>query len=257
MTCAWGYIRVSGAGQVANGDGLGVQREKITAWCAFAGLELKAIEADEGISGATVDNRPGLKRVLRDVLCAKNGATLVVYKLDRLGRDAIEVQTVLAVLLDAGVRVVALADGVDSASGMGAALLKLLTGTLSAFAELERSTITQRLQDGRRRADSEDRVYASEPRYGRRRASEDGRILIVDPDEAQAVARVRALRAEGLSYRLIGTRLVDEGVRPRRATTWSPEVLRRIVEGRRTIKRKALSRGLQHFRAELLSAEAP
>ncbi|MBI2387977.1 MAG: recombinase family protein [Deltaproteobacteria bacterium] len=84
-----GYVRVSGAGQVANGDGLGVQREKIGSWCMFAGLALEGVEADEGISGATVDNRPALRRVLRAVLCAEGGATLVVYKLGRCTRYGI------------------------------------------------------------------------------------------------------------------------------------------------------------------------
>src|ERR1700722_1298890 len=132
-----GYLRVSTLSQVTDGDGLGVQRDKIAGWCAYQGLPSPRLEQDAAVSGASTENRPGLHRALHAVFEAGSGAILVVYKLDRLGRNAIDVQEVLAALLDAGVRVVSLADGVDSASGMGAALLKLLTSILATLAELE------------------------------------------------------------------------------------------------------------------------
>src|SRR5690348_432490 len=119
---AWGYVRVSTAQQAAEGNGLDVQREKISQWCGFNGLELELVHEDAGISGAHTE-RPGFRAALRDVLSVGAGAVLVVYKLDRLGRSALDVLEVLAVLLDAGVRVVSIADGLDSGSGMGAATL--------------------------------------------------------------------------------------------------------------------------------------
>jgi putative DNA-invertase from lambdoid prophage Rac len=174
--------------------------------------------------------RPGFKKLIRLALTKGREAVLVVAKLDRLGRNAIDVQETLALLLDAGVRVVSLSDGVDSASGMGAAILKLLTNILATFAEHEKEVIKTRLLDGRKRADRENRVYASEPRYGRR-VAEDGRQLVEDPTEAQIVERVRALRAEGKPYRAICEALHLEGFTPRKATSWSPTVVRRIPTG--------------------------
>src|SRR5512137_2076592 len=141
MANAVGYVRVSGLSQVTDGDGLGVQREKIAAWCHYQGQTLQAVHEDAGVSGASTDNRPGLRSALRAVLQLGAGGVLVVYKLDRLGRSAVDVQEALAVLADAGVRVVAIADGIDTASGMGAALLKLLTSILATFAELEKESI--------------------------------------------------------------------------------------------------------------------
>lgn len=172
---AIGYQRVSTL-QQADGEGLGVQRDKIEAWCRYQGLPIATIEEDVGISGAAMDNRPGFKRAIRLALQLGAEAVLVCAKLDRLGRNAIDVQETLALLLDAGVRVVSLGDGIDSASGMGSALLKLLTSILATFAELEKETIRQRLLDGRMRANRENRRYASEPRYGRR-LGDDGRAL--------------------------------------------------------------------------------
>jgi DNA invertase Pin-like site-specific DNA recombinase len=246
-----GYVRVSTLSQVAEGDGLGVQRDRITAFCSYQGLGEPQIEEDAGISGASTDNRPALRRALRMVLEGGPGSVLLVYKLDRLGRNAIDVQEALAVLLDAGVRVVALADGIDSASGMGAALLKLLTGILATFAELEKESIRTRLLDGRRRADQSDRPYASEPRYGRRVAGE--KRLEPAADEQAAVARMKELRAAGLSYRAIAAQLLAEGHRPRRAPAWPPIVIQRICTGTRPPQPRAASQRIARARAELLA----
>jgi DNA invertase Pin-like site-specific DNA recombinase len=186
---ALGYQRISTL-QQTDGEGLGVQREKIEAWCKYQGIPLVGIEEDIGISGAATENRPGFRRAIRVALGLGSEGVLVVAKLDRLGRNALDVQETLALLLDAGVRVVSLGDGVDSASGMGGAILKLLTNILATFAELEKETIRTRLLDARRRADREGRRYASEPRYGRR-VGEDGRTLAADPVETAIVERVR------------------------------------------------------------------
>lgn len=245
----FGYVRCSTLSQVIDGDGLAVQREAIERWASYQSLRVAELAEDAGVSGATME-RPGLRRILRSALERGSRAVLVTYKLDRLGRNAIDVQETLAVLLDAGVRVVSIADGVDSASGMGAALLKLLTSILATFAELEKEGIRTRLLDGRRRADAMDRKYASEPRYGRREAGE--KALTDCPEEQQAIARIRDLRAAGLSYRAIAASLDAEGLRPRRAERWSSVVVGRIITGQRTPKKALASARITRARAELL-----
>lgn len=237
MAIAIGYVRVSTASQL-DGEGLGVQKDKIEGWCRFQGIGLDHIEEDAGISGASVENRTGFRRALRWALERGSDAVVVVAKLDRLGRNALDVQETLALLIDAGVRVVSLGDGVDSASGMGAAILKLLTNILAAFAELEKETIRQRLMDGRHRADREGRVYASEPRYGRRLVDADARTLAACEAELAAIQRAKQLHEEGRSYRQIAQALLDEGHRPRRAETWHPAVVGRIVTGKRSPKKQ-------------------
>ncbi len=122
-------------------------------------------------------DRPGLQKALSKSLELGKDAAFVVAKLDRLGPNSIEVQTVLKHLTDAGVRVVAIGDGLDSASGMGASILKLLVSILASFAELEREVIRTRLLDGRRRARSERRIYRATNGYasGRGRAQLGGK----------------------------------------------------------------------------------
>lgn len=246
MATVIGVIRVSTVGQI-EGESLGLQRERIQGWCSFQGLTLGAIYEDAGVSGANMD-RPGLSKALTQVIALGSEGVFVVTKLDRLGRDALGVQEVLAVLAEAGVRVVALNDGVDSGSGMGAAILRLLTGILANFAELEKDTIRSRLLDGRKRADRDGRVYSSEPRLGRK-VAEDGRTLLESPEEQAAITRAKELREQGLSLREIGAALLQEGHHPRRASTWSPSVLRRIVMGQREprTRKNARSQRLEDF----------
>ena len=64
--------------------------------------------------------------------------------------------------------------------------------------------------------------------YGYRLAA-DGIHLEADPAEARAVALVRELRAEGLSYRAIGARLTAAGHTPRGGRTWHPDTIARIA----------------------------
>jgi DNA invertase Pin-like site-specific DNA recombinase len=254
MATTIGYARVSTMTQITDGDGLEAQRARIVAWCAYQGLPLDGIEEDAGISGASTDNRPGFRTAVRRALEGGAGSVFVVYKLDRLGRNAIDVQETLAVLLAAGVRVVALADGVDSASGMGAALLKLLTSILATFAELEKEAIVSRLQDGRKHAKARGRVYSREAAYGSRNG-ENG-SLVADDDERRAVDRVRELRAQGLSLRAIGERLMSEGIRPRRASKWSPAVVLRLATGKRTPAKSKQSARIAKATADFLTRPA-
>jgi DNA invertase Pin-like site-specific DNA recombinase len=253
---AVGYARVSTVSQVENGDGLGAQKDRITAWCRYQQIDLMQVHEDAGISGSAMENRPGLRSALRAVLYQGKGAVLVVYRLDRLGRTAVDVQEVLAVLLDAGVRVVSISDGIDSASGMGATLLKLLISILATFAELEKETIKTRLLDGRRRADANNKTYASEPRYGRHVSDPQEGTLAVHDDEAAAVARIHELHAEGRSYREIAVTLDAEGHRPRRAGSWSHVVVGRIASGKRTPKKPVTARRIERARAWLLGEDS-
>lgn len=80
------------------------------------------------------------------------GDVLVVTKLDRLGRNAMDVRATVEGLTGAGVRVHCLAlGGVDLTSAAG----KMTMGVLAAVAEFERDLLIERTQSGLARAKSE------------------------------------------------------------------------------------------------------
>lgn len=107
----------------------------------------------------------------------EKGDRLVVLKLDRLGRDNIDVQQTIAMLVDKGVDVVSLDLPVRNlASSEG----KLMLQMFSAFAEFEKSRIIERTKEGLARAKTEGKKL--------------GRPIAVD-----TVKRVQEAKAKGLS----------------------------------------------------------
>jgi len=104
-----GYTRVSTAEQV-EGFGLTVQRRAITDYCEENGLRLVAVLSDEGVSGSNgLDARKSLSEVLA-VVESGSVSGLVVYRLDRLARDLVLQETLMARLRKAGVEVLSVTE---------------------------------------------------------------------------------------------------------------------------------------------------
>src|SRR5918993_4145798 len=79
------YLRVSSEEQRER-ETIEIQREFLEQYCRLYGLEVVQIYADDGVSGTVpLHGRPEGRRLLED---AKEGkfSTLLVYRLDRLGR---------------------------------------------------------------------------------------------------------------------------------------------------------------------------
>jgi len=91
-------------------------------------------------SGAT-SKRPELTRCLESL---RAGDTLVVWKLDRLGRSLSHLVEVLASLQGKGISFLSLTEAIDTESAAG----RLLGHMLAALAEFERTLIVERTQAG-------------------------------------------------------------------------------------------------------------
>jgi putative DNA-invertase from lambdoid prophage Rac len=97
---------------------------------------------DEGISGATIAaHRPGFSKLLEQV---RSGDTVHVYAVDRLGRDALDVQTTVRQFLDKGVTV-----DVHGLGPIGRGVGELILAVLAQVAEMERRRISERTAAGR------------------------------------------------------------------------------------------------------------
>lgn len=100
---------------------------------------------DEGVSGGTLAaQRPGFAKMLEYV---RSGDTVCVYAVDRLGRDALDVQSTVRGLIKNGVTVHVHGLG-PIAEGAG----ELILAVLSQVAEMEKNRIAERTADGRERA---------------------------------------------------------------------------------------------------------
>lgn len=127
----YGYARVSTDDQT-----LQPQLDKLIEY----GIAQDNILSDYAVSGSTA-SRPQLD-ILLDTLC--NGDTLVVVKLDRLGRSLKHLITTVEDLRDKGVNFVSLTEGMDTNSSTG----RLLFNIFGAIAEFERDLIIERTNAG-------------------------------------------------------------------------------------------------------------
>ncbi len=104
----------------------------------------------ETISGSTAAfERPGFSKLVDRL---ETGDILIVTKLDRLGRNAMDVRATVEALSNSGVRVICLALGsIDLTSPAG----KMTMGVIAAVAEFERDLLIERTHAGLKRAKAE------------------------------------------------------------------------------------------------------
>lgn len=95
---------------------------------------------EDRLTGAKAD-RPGLKRTLED---ARNGDTIVVWRLDRLSRSLKDLIEIVALLETKGTGLKSLQESIDTTVSSG----KLVFHIFGALAEFERNLIRERTQAG-------------------------------------------------------------------------------------------------------------
>ena len=223
------YLRVSTDRQAEEGLGLEVQEQAIRSWAKERGHRVVAWCRDEGVSGGNgLEGRVGLLDVF-DAVKARRVSGLVVYRLDRLARDLMVQEALLADLWRLGVEV--FSTSVGEASNLQRddpddPSRKFIRRVLGALSEYEREMIVARLRAGRRRKAERGGYAYGSPRYGERAENKD---RVIDADEARMVEQVRTWRGEGHSYREICALLHADGFRPRRAASWQPAVVRKIA----------------------------
>ena len=161
----FGYGRVSTGTQTTDNQRLELEQ-------AGHRIEPDFWFADEGISGkVAASQRPAFKAMLGQI---RKGETLVVSKLDRLGRDAIDVLQTVRQLGERGIKVVVLQLGnTDLTAPAG----KLPLSMLAAVAEMERDLLIERTQAGLARAKAEGKALGRPTKTTQEERSEIRRRL--------------------------------------------------------------------------------
>ncbi len=117
-----GYTRVSTSSQDAR-----LQLDALVA----AGVAKRDVFADVTSGSKTAIERPGMKKLLA---YAEDGDTVVVWRVDRLGRSLIDVLNTVKLLRERGVHVKSISDGIDPSTTSG----RLMLNMLATLAEYER-----------------------------------------------------------------------------------------------------------------------
>jgi DNA invertase Pin-like site-specific DNA recombinase len=152
-----GYVRVS-----TNDQNTALQRNALEC----AGCELIF---EDKMSGKTSE-RPGLKKVLRTL---SEGDTLVVWKLDRLGRSMRHLVTLIEDLRGRGINFRSLTDSIDTSTPMG----RFFFHVMGALAEMERELIVERTRAGLAAARQQGRIGGRRPKLTAEQWAQAGRLL--------------------------------------------------------------------------------
>ena len=127
-----GYTWVSTAGQDA--------RLQVDA-LRLVGVEERDVFADVTSGSRKAADRPGMRRLLD---YATAGDTVVVWRVDRLGRSLIDVLNTVNQLQGRDINVRSVQDGIDPTTSTG----RLMLNMLATLAEYERELITERVNAG-------------------------------------------------------------------------------------------------------------
>ena len=156
-----GYVRVSTVAQTLDQQQTALESAGVTKMFS------------DTLSGAR-DDRPGLAELLAYV---RDGDTVVVWKLDRLGRNLAHILATVKKLTDRGVTLVSITDGIDSSTAAG----RMMIGVLGSLAEYERELTKERT--ALKRAASR----ANGTKFGRPRKVSD----------SEHIATARRMKADG------------------------------------------------------------
>ena len=176
MSRVFAYVRVSTADQTTDNQVLAIRN-------AGHVIEDSRIISETISGGVNAMERPLFKAMIEHKL--EKGDTLIVQRLDRLGRDNIDIQQLVTMFADKGIKFITLDLPVnDLTTSEG----KLMLQFFSAFAEFEKNRIRERTKDGLARAKKEGK------KLGR-------------PVNTELAAKVKQLRDSGISIAKVAEKL--------------------------------------------------
>jgi putative DNA-invertase from lambdoid prophage Rac len=175
------YARVSTSDQTNDNQLLEIEQ---------AGYDADTVYTDTVSGKVPADERLEFGKLLDTVIRTKKPKRLIVTKLDRLGRDAIDIMTTVKRFSEMGcaVRVLQLGD-LDLASSAG----KLVLSTLSAVAEMERDLLVERTNAGIARARAEGKTL------GRPKVTNDKSAAEITDKLHEGVSVAQIARDHGVS----------------------------------------------------------
>lgn len=205
---AFGYVRVSGKGQV-DGDGFTRQEEAIRSFAQAHGYRIEHVYQEGGVSGTTSEeDRPAFMGMVSAIL--KDGVrTVIIEGMDRLARELRIQEHLVIYLASKGITLMSARTGENVTEAiMADPMRKALVQIQGVFAELERGMLVKKLRQAR------ERVKARDGKCEGRKSTRE-----VAPE---VVALVRSLRRKRMSYRAIADHLNAQGIRTMTGKDWTP-----------------------------------
>jgi len=220
MKQAIGYVRVSTEQQASEGVSLEAQRAKIEHWCKANDYELVNVYVDAGISGKSMDKRPGLLDALKSL---KKGMALVSYSLSRLARSTKDALSIGESVAKKKADMVSLTEQIDTTTAAG----KMMFQMLSVLAEFERNLVAERTTNALQHKKRTGQKYTNQTPYGFEAI--EGRLVQVQ-QEAEIVAEIQAARSSGSTLQFIADGLNGRGIPTKTGKQWAPATIHLLLK---------------------------
>ena len=217
MKNAHAYLRVSGKGQV-EGDGFTRQLKAIREYAAAHDIKVVNVYREKGVSGTKESaDRPAWSELMTAL--HSNGVQVVmIERLDRLARDLMVQETIIADLRKNDFELVSVAEPDLMANDPTRILVRQMMG---AVAQYEKSQIVLKLRGARMRKRAKTGRCEGRKPYG------------YFEGEQAVVVRMKELRATGIGFDRIAPQLNAEGLKPRAGERWHGLVVNRILTGKK------------------------
>lgn len=220
-----GYCRVSTANQRDAGT-VEVQERDLEQYASANGHALVATFKDEAVSGATdYTDRDGFMALLAALDADPTIDGLLIWKLDRLARDLIVQERILADLRQRGKKLLSIKDGDDLDSPDPTRVL--IRQVLGAISQYDKSMIAVRLSAGRKNKARKGGYAGGRSALG---YEVQGGELVVIEAEAKVVRIIHHLRRDGLTLREIAATLEEQGTPTSRGGRWRASTVAGILD---------------------------
>ncbi len=188
---------------------------------AANGIKITRVFREEGVIRYAGPGEPSPLSKTCLVALHSNGTKLVlVERLDRLARDLMIQESIIADMKRHGFEIVSVAEPDLCSDDPSRTLMRHVLG---AFAQYERANHRQKLRGARQRNRAKTGRCEGRKPYG------------VRPGEAEVVERMKALRAEGMAVDKIAATLNTASVKPRAGERWYPTSVYRVLKATKSL----------------------
>ncbi len=224
------YCRVSTTEQAEEGYSIDEQNIKIREYCERLGHEVYNLYEDRGISGKSINNRPGIKQLLKDA--TENKFDLViVWKLNRISRKLIDILNIVELLNKHNIAFRSLTENFETETPSG----KLQLNIMGAIGEFERETIAENIKLGMgAKAKAGEWCGGIVLGYDIVEMPSDGRkrkntMLKINEKEAHIVRHIFDLYSQGYGYKAVVNRINKEGYKTKKNNEFAVSTVKDIL----------------------------
>lgn len=210
------YCRVSTDDQARQGYSMAAQERRSRAYADKRGWQVVGVYSDS--RSGKVLRRPGYVRMLEE---SEAWDVLVVWKIDRIHRDAVHFSKMLAALQSAGKAFVAVYEELDSTTVYGAFAMDVI----ARLAQLESEQLGERVIDGMSQKIRKGEFIGPVP-FG---YEKNVHGQLVPSVMAPLVRMIYAYRRNGMSYKAIAERLNSFGIQAALGRKWNGKNVSNLI----------------------------